>query len=213
MVSEAIPDVPPPGALQPHECHGTSAWDRKLPKHRPSLPFPPTLPECDNPYDTRYKPERLLIYDKHPGGIGLCAAVSMRGRRIHEGSKFTCQEKARAGSEGFCLEHHNEGCPAERPAGYLARPTIHLPGSGPLWSDPDPGPAAGGGLRMHLGHWVPMLCTARVLQPVQHRCVDGQLCLEGAATWDRAPMLAGKRIAVLACRTNKRKAPIMPFNQ
>ena len=27
--------------------------------------------ECDNPYDTRFRPERLLIYDKHPGGIGL----------------------------------------------------------------------------------------------------------------------------------------------
>ena len=31
--------------------------------------------ECDNAYDTRYKPERILIYDKHPGGIGLAAAV------------------------------------------------------------------------------------------------------------------------------------------
>ncbi|KAK9842388.1 hypothetical protein WJX84_006352, partial [Apatococcus fuscideae] len=29
--------------------------------------------ECDNPYDTRYRPERLLVYDKHPGGIGLAA--------------------------------------------------------------------------------------------------------------------------------------------
>lgn len=96
-VIEAFPDMPAPGALQPHDCHGTSAWDRKLPKHRPSLPFPPTLPECDNPYDTRYKPERLLIYDKHPGGIGLCAAVSMRGCKVHEGSKFTCQERGRAG--------------------------------------------------------------------------------------------------------------------
>lgn len=31
--------------------------------------------ECDSPYDTRYKPERILIYDKHPGGIGIAAAV------------------------------------------------------------------------------------------------------------------------------------------
>lgn len=31
--------------------------------------------ECDNPYDTRYKPERILIYDKHPGGIGLAEAA------------------------------------------------------------------------------------------------------------------------------------------
>ncbi|GMH38722.1 hypothetical protein BSKO_06606 [Bryopsis sp. KO-2023] len=27
--------------------------------------------ECDNPYDTRYRPERVLIFDNHPGGIGL----------------------------------------------------------------------------------------------------------------------------------------------
>lgn len=31
--------------------------------------------ECDNPYDTRFRPERLLIYDKHPGGIGLARQV------------------------------------------------------------------------------------------------------------------------------------------
>lgn len=31
--------------------------------------------ECDNPYDTRFRPERLLLYDKHPGGIGIAAQV------------------------------------------------------------------------------------------------------------------------------------------
>lgn len=31
--------------------------------------------ECDNPYRTTYRPERLLIYDRHPGGIGLAARV------------------------------------------------------------------------------------------------------------------------------------------
>ena len=31
--------------------------------------------ECDNPYSTRYRPERILIYDAHPGGIGLAAKV------------------------------------------------------------------------------------------------------------------------------------------
>jgi DEAD/DEAH box helicase domain-containing protein len=31
--------------------------------------------ECDNPYDTRFRPERLLLYDKHPGGIGLANKV------------------------------------------------------------------------------------------------------------------------------------------
>jgi hypothetical protein len=34
--------------------------------------------ECDNPFDTRYKPERILIFDMHPGGIGLAAAVGGR---------------------------------------------------------------------------------------------------------------------------------------
>ena len=29
--------------------------------------------ECDNPYDSRFRPERLLLYDKHPGGIGLAS--------------------------------------------------------------------------------------------------------------------------------------------
>lgn len=33
------------------------------------------LLQCDNPYDTRFRPERLLLYDKHPGGIGLVAQV------------------------------------------------------------------------------------------------------------------------------------------
>ncbi len=34
--------------------------------------------ECDNPYDSRYRPERLLMFDKHPGGIGLAVQVSPR---------------------------------------------------------------------------------------------------------------------------------------
>ena len=32
--------------------------------------------ECDNPYDARYRIERLLMYDKHRGGIGLSAAAA-----------------------------------------------------------------------------------------------------------------------------------------
>jgi Domain of unknown function (DUF1998) len=31
--------------------------------------------ECDNPYSTRYRPERILVYDSHPGGLGLAAKV------------------------------------------------------------------------------------------------------------------------------------------
>ncbi|CAM6099284.1 unnamed protein product [Calypogeia fissa] len=29
--------------------------------------------ECANPMDTRYFPERLLVFDRHPGGIGIAA--------------------------------------------------------------------------------------------------------------------------------------------
>lgn len=46
----------------------------------PSLPPALTLPvQCDNPYDTRYRPERLIIYDKQPGGIGIAQAVGVGG--------------------------------------------------------------------------------------------------------------------------------------
>lgn len=31
--------------------------------------------ECPNPHDTRYVPERILLYDPHPGGTGISAQV------------------------------------------------------------------------------------------------------------------------------------------
>ena len=31
--------------------------------------------ECDNPYNTLYRPERILLYDTHPDGIGLAGQV------------------------------------------------------------------------------------------------------------------------------------------
>lgn len=31
--------------------------------------------ECVNPHDTRYVPERILLYDQHPGGSGISAQV------------------------------------------------------------------------------------------------------------------------------------------
>lgn len=31
--------------------------------------------DCVNPHDTRYYPERLLVYDRHPGGIGISVQV------------------------------------------------------------------------------------------------------------------------------------------
>ncbi|XP_057952391.1 uncharacterized protein LOC131146670 isoform X2 [Malania oleifera] len=34
--------------------------------------------ECANPHDTRYIPERILLYDQHPGGTGISAQVQPR---------------------------------------------------------------------------------------------------------------------------------------
>ncbi|KAM0844897.1 hypothetical protein ACQ4PT_056753 [Festuca glaucescens] len=33
--------------------------------------------ECVNPHETRGMPERILLYDKHPGGIGIASKVKM----------------------------------------------------------------------------------------------------------------------------------------
>lgn len=32
--------------------------------------------ECVNEHETRYKPQRLLIFDKQPGGTGISAQAS-----------------------------------------------------------------------------------------------------------------------------------------
>ncbi|KAJ4713250.1 ATP-dependent helicase [Melia azedarach] len=32
-------------------------------------------PECPNPHETRYFPERILLYDKHPGGTGVSKQI------------------------------------------------------------------------------------------------------------------------------------------
>ena len=31
--------------------------------------------ECVNPHETRGMPDRILLYDKHPGGIGIASKV------------------------------------------------------------------------------------------------------------------------------------------
>ena len=46
--------------------------------------------ECDNPYDTRFRPERLLIFDKHPGGIGLAKQVA--ASPVLRGTQSICRD-------------------------------------------------------------------------------------------------------------------------
>ncbi|KAG7666576.1 hypothetical protein KSW81_000350 [Nannochloris sp. 'desiccata'] len=68
--------------------------------------------ECDNPYDTRYKPERILIYDKHPGGgIGLAKAACGRFTDLLQRALSmisTCSCTFSGGCPG-CIQHTNCG--------------------------------------------------------------------------------------------------------
>ena len=41
-------------------------------------------PECPNPHDTRYYPERILLYDQHPGGMGVSMQVSVMNLKIEK---------------------------------------------------------------------------------------------------------------------------------
>ena len=61
--------------------------------------------ECDNPYDTRFRPERLLIFDKHPGGIGLarqvCGSASPCTRSPATNSAYCAQSSSSTGVVAF----------------------------------------------------------------------------------------------------------------
>ena len=41
-------------------------------------------PECHNPHDTRYYPERILLYDQHPGGMGVSMQVRAMNLKIEK---------------------------------------------------------------------------------------------------------------------------------
>ena len=89
-----MPAAACPTAIVLPQCTLNPNLDPCLPWPMPALTCPTnpaTLPaECDNPYDTRYKPERMLIFDKHPGGIGLAAAVGWGGAGAGPGAVPLC---------------------------------------------------------------------------------------------------------------------------
>lgn len=58
--------------------------------------------ECVNKLETRYKPSRLLLYDKHPGGVGVCAQIRPIFREVMQAAL----ELVRA-----CTCDHPSGCP------------------------------------------------------------------------------------------------------
>eukprot|EP00891_Asterochloris_glomerata_P009914 jgi/Astpho2/9914/e_gw1.00152.3.1_t len=59
--------------------------------------------ECDNPYDTRFRPERILIYDKHPGGIGLAEqATPLFGQLLEKALELVLN----------CTCTKSSGCPS-----------------------------------------------------------------------------------------------------
>lgn len=73
-----------PAWPQPHSVRTPPVTACPLPTHRVQTPpldcLPNCLTECGASVDTGFRPERLLLFDKHPGGIGLAAAVSGRRR-------------------------------------------------------------------------------------------------------------------------------------
>lgn len=70
------------------------------------------LLQCDNPYDTRWRPERLLLYDKHPGGIGLVAQVGRRpgGGAAWEGGSEEEEDQAWSSRQDCDLRRQGRGC-------------------------------------------------------------------------------------------------------
>ncbi|KAL3131865.1 hypothetical protein ABBQ38_007575 [Trebouxia sp. C0009 RCD-2024] len=67
--------------------------------------------ECDNPYDTRFRPERLLLYDKHPGGIGIAAqATPLFSVLLEKALQLieNCDCKPASGCPG-CVQHTDCG--------------------------------------------------------------------------------------------------------
>jgi ATP-dependent helicase YprA (DUF1998 family) len=68
--------------------------------------------ECDNPYDTRYKPERILLYDKHPGGgIGLAKAAAPRFTELLQKALSIISNCSCTCTEGCpgCIQHTHCG--------------------------------------------------------------------------------------------------------
>ncbi len=66
--------------------------------------------ECDNPYDTRFRPERLLVFDKHPGGIGLAGQAHAAFGELLELALELVRGCGCAGDHGCpaCVQH--TGC-------------------------------------------------------------------------------------------------------
>lgn len=46
--------------------------------------------ECVDPHDSRFFPSRLLLFDRHPGGIGLAQQVVGREGRVNSRSCLMC---------------------------------------------------------------------------------------------------------------------------
>lgn len=67
------------------------------------------LLQCDNPYDTRWRPERLLLYDKHPGGIGLVAQVGRRPGGAQLGRGGQKKKKTKLGPQGRTVICEDKG--------------------------------------------------------------------------------------------------------
>ncbi|KAF5838688.1 hypothetical protein DUNSADRAFT_2383 [Dunaliella salina] len=59
--------------------------------------------QCDNPYDTRYRPERIIIYDNQAGGIGIAQMAAPLFPQIMDRALSLVEE---------CICAEVKGCPS-----------------------------------------------------------------------------------------------------
>ncbi|MED6135186.1 hypothetical protein PIB30_043886 [Stylosanthes scabra] len=71
--------------------------------------------ECPNPHDSRYYPDRILIYDQHPGGCGISVQVQPRFTKFLEAALdllTSCHCSAEVGCpncvQSFACNEYNE---------------------------------------------------------------------------------------------------------
>jgi hypothetical protein len=75
MLRWLVACCPPATLSDPNNHKQPSGRPTNQPTNQPTRP----TGRSDSPYDTRYRPGRLLLYDKYPGGgIGLAAQVRAR---------------------------------------------------------------------------------------------------------------------------------------
>ncbi|XP_054806101.1 uncharacterized protein LOC129308773 isoform X2 [Prosopis cineraria] len=65
-------------------------------------------PECPNPHDRRYQPERILIYDQHPGGSGLSLQLLAAALELLSSCHCSVEVGCPDCAQSFACQEYNE---------------------------------------------------------------------------------------------------------